>query len=186
MDRLYVVIVICFVYAGCASPRIDLDAETRAQRHMLLADTLERAGEFPQALLEYGLVTELYPKTSHYPLAVRKIVFLYANPGTTVANDSVAFLWLNTYRQLSLPATERQMVDLLQVLMTQLRTVRRELTQETLVADSLAFVTRRQGGDLTTKARRIQELEQQLQQATNELTKLKEVDVHISRSREKK
>jgi len=186
MGRLQVTVVVMLFLAGCSGPPIDRDAESRALRHMLLADTLQRASSLPEAMLEYDLVTELYPKTSYYPLAVRKTALLYANPGNPVANDSAALYWLGVYRQLSIPPDERQTIDLFQTLITKLMSLKREFSQETIVADSLAFVARRQSVDLTSRARRIQDLELQLQQANDELTKLKEVDVRLSRSREKK
>lgn len=186
MGKSLVVVTTVLVLVGCAGPRLDQDAESRARHHIIIADTLQRAGEFPKAVLEYRLITEMYPKTSYYPVAVRNLAILHARPGTPIANDSIALFWLNAYRQLPLPPAERQTIDLLQTLMAKLRSVRAELALETLVADSLAFIARKHGTELTANARRIQELEQQLQQASSELTKMKEVDIRMSRSRQKK
>jgi hypothetical protein len=186
MVRSNVILALAFVLAGCASPRIDQDAESRARQHILLADSLQRVGDLSKSLLEYGLVAELYPRTSYYPAAVRSLAFLHTDPEAPVANDSTALFWLDVYRQLPVPPAERKAIILVHSLVAKLKTIRLELSLESLVADSLAFVARKQGAEITTKARRVQELEEQLEQANTELTKLKEVDLRMSRSREKK
>jgi hypothetical protein len=59
------------------------------------------------------------------------------------------------------------------------------LTRQAAVNDSLVAVARRQGGETASRARRVQELESELQKASNELRKLKEIDMRISKSRGK-
>ncbi len=65
------------------------------------------------------------------------------------------------------------------------KTLRDSLIRETALSDSLAFAVRKQANEASARGKRVQELEAELQKTTDELTKLKEIDVRISKSRVK-
>jgi hypothetical protein len=71
----------------------------------------------------------------------------------------------------------------LRALIQSLTGARAETARMTATADSLSAVTRRQGAALSAQMRRTADLEQQLQQTVEELRKLKEIDVQVSKSR---
>ena len=63
--------------------------------------------------------------------------------------------------------------------------LRDSLARVNALSDSIAFAVRKQANEATARGKRVQELEAELQQATDELKKLKEIDVRISKSRVK-
>ena len=74
-------------------------------------------------------------------------------------------------------------------LLKQVRDLRGTLADRNAVNDSLAALSKRQAGELltlSTRSKQIQSLEAELKKANEELQKLREVDVRISKGREKK
>ena len=67
----------------------------------------------------------------------------------------------------------------------QIKVLRDSLARQTATNDSLVTVAHKQVGETASRARRVLELEHELQKASNELRKLKEIDVRISKSRGK-
>ncbi len=96
---------VCLIAAafivGCSSSDNLSNTEREAQRHMAVADTLERASALKEATLEYALVARNYPSTSVYPTAVRKTALLLSSPANPAANDSASRYWLSVYLGLS-------------------------------------------------------------------------------------
>lgn len=180
---------VCLIAAafivGCSSSDNLSNAEREAQRHMAVADTLERASALREATLEYALVARNYPSTSVYPAAVRKAALLLSSPANPAANDSASQYWLAVYLGLSRAPEERQIIEMYLNMVGRVKTLRDSLIRETALSDSLAFAVRKQANEASARGKRVQELEAQLQKTTDELTKLKEIDVRISKSRVK-
>lgn len=171
--------------AGCSSSGSLNTAEFEARRHMAIADTLEQASSLKEATLEYSLVARKYPSTSVYPTAVRKTALLLSSPSNPVANDSASQYWLSIYLGLTRSPEERQIIEMYLNMVGRVKTLRDSLTKETALSDSLAFAVRKQGNEVSSRGKRIQELEADLQKTTEELNTLKEIDVRISKSRVK-
>ncbi len=171
---------------GCSSTGVVSDAEIQAEHHMAIADTLERASALDKAAEEYRVVAERFPTTRVYLRAVRKAGLLLGDPDNPAANDSASVYWLNKYRTLTPSAEEKQLIDLYVRMMKRANLLRDSLGRQAAVIDSLAGVSRKQLNEASSRARRIQDLETELQQVSTELRKLKEIDVRISKGREKK
>jgi hypothetical protein len=178
----------CFILAGCSSTRLDSDTEARAARHMAIADSLEEARALDQAVLEYKIVAELYPSSSAYASAVRKAALLYLNPDNPARNDSLALHWVSVYLGLPVPWAERESARAQLTLLERVMALQSELQRRGRVIDSLAAVARKQDAQISDQAaqlQQIQTLQNELKQARQELDRLKQVDVDISRSRRK-
>ena len=168
---------------GCRTFNATRDMEDRVSRHMAVADSLERAGNLQAAALEYALVAQHYGSSASHPAAVRKTALLMLDPRNPASNDSLALQWLNLY--LHVPAGRgvnddaRIQISLLErITATQLALVRARAE-----SDSLQLLIQRQNGTAATQGQRLVELEAQLRQARQELARLKEVDVQLSRTR---
>lgn len=161
------------------------DAEVQAQRHMAIADTLERASALKKATDEYLLVAERFPSTSVYAIAVRKVGLLLGSPANLAANDSASLFWLNKYLTLTESPEEKQFVGMYIGMVDRMSALRDSLERQAAAIDSLSAITRKQASETATRTRRLQELEAELQQVSTELRKLKEIDVRISKSRGK-
>ncbi|MBP1679169.1 MAG: hypothetical protein H6Q29_1080, partial [Bacteroidetes bacterium] len=93
-------------------------------------------------------------------------------------NDTLALRWMRIYQPLASTREERQEVGIVTSLIQQTMSLREQLAREAASGDSLGTVLRRQ-------VRRTRDLETELQQASEELRKLKEVDMRTSRTRRK-
>jgi hypothetical protein len=180
--EMLVLIVVMFLFAAC-SPKTtaEYDAESRAEYHMRVADSLETMYALREAALEYKLVAELYPATSHYPNAVRNTALLYSNPANPAVDDSLSLQWFQTYLTLPISREEKVKAEIYVTMLKRLTALRREISRRSAIVDSLQNITRRQSGDLATRTRRNQELELELKKTMSELERLREVDVRINK-----
>jgi hypothetical protein len=175
--------------AGCSTSKIDTDAEARAGDQMRRADSLETAMSVQEAAQEYGSVAELYPATSHYPTAVRKAAFLYSSPVNNAVNDSASLYWFHEFLRLPISAGDREVAQLYVRFLERIIALRVEQQRQIATIDSLSTINKRQASELSKSSGRlkqIQELENELRKTTNELTKLREVDIRMSKNRGKK
>ncbi len=180
--RYGVVLFAGLALASCGpSSNADRDAEAGAEYHMRLADSLEAASALREAALEYRLVAELYPKSSHYPNAVRNTALLYSNPSNPAVDDSISLQWFRTYLTLSIGREERVKAEIYVTMLQRITLLRRELNRRATTNDSLQVIAKRQASDLLNKTKRLQEVEADLKQTTVELQRLREIDVRINR-----
>jgi hypothetical protein len=178
-------LLIAVLLYGCSSSGIVNDVEVQALRHMAIADTLERASALKEATLEYKIVAGHFPSSSVHATAVRKTALLFSSPANPAANDSASLYWLNIYLDLTKSPEEKQIIQMYLKMVGRAKVLHDSLTRQAAVNDSLVAVARRLGGETASRARRVQELESELQKASNELRKLKEIDMRISKSRGK-
>jgi|GEM_PF-2391132 hypothetical protein len=178
-------LLVAAVLHGCSASRDVNDVETQAQRHLALADTFERASALREATFEYQIVAERFPSSTVYATAVRKVALLFSSPTNPAANDSASLYWLSTYLVLTQSPEEKQIIQMYLTTVGQVEALHDSLTHQCALNDSLAAVARKHSSELSLRARHTQELEAELQRASNELKKLKEIDERISRSRGK-
>ena len=178
-------LLIAALLCGCSSSGIVNDVEVQALRHMAIADSLEHTVALEKATLEYEIVARRFPSSSVHATAARKAALLFSSPANPAANDSASLYWLNVYRDLTTSPEEKQIIRMYLGMAGRINILRDSLARQTALHDSLVAAARRQGGEAASRARRVQELESELQKASNELTKLKEIDMRISKSRGK-
>lgn len=174
---------VLFLGDGCSLYNAERDVEERAARHMASADSLERAGNLQGAMLEYSLVARHYTESTQYPTAVHKTALLSLDPRNPARGDSVAIYWLNRYLRLpdNPPAAQDAQIQL--SLLQHISAIQAALARSQLAVDTLTQLLRRQSAQMTAQGQRLQEAESQLKQTQQELARLKEVDVQLSRTR---
>ena len=173
---------------GCGVPLSDRPQpdEPEARRHLSLAESLEKASALQEATFEYTFVAEHFPSTNYYLEAVRKAALLYSMPSNPAANEISALRWMQIYLTLPLSEEEMRHVELHIALLRRVQSLEDAIARERNLRQKLSALAIRRGTDLLDLAKRIQELEFALQQAAQELEKLKEVDLQTSRIRIKK
>ncbi|MBI4534841.1 MAG: hypothetical protein HY708_01095 [Ignavibacteriae bacterium] len=182
---VYVATLIAFLN-GCKGTLGESDSESRAEYHMMLADSLETKRALREAVLEYKLVAELYPHTSYFPIAIRNTALLYSNPLNPAVDDSAALHWFEKYLDLAPSKEERTKAEIYVTMLRRITALQREISRRTGIADSLIVAARRLGIDLAARNRRILELEADLVKSNEELQKLREVDIRINQRKAKK
>jgi len=169
--------------AGCSVFSDARNSSSPAARRMMFADSLEQEGLYQQAAVTYAQVATRFPKSGQYPLAVRKAAALFSLSAPTIANDSAAYRWYQAYLGLPLEKSERENARISVELLSRILSLHAQIVQLYTATDSLSVLTKRQAASVTADARRIQEVEQQLQQAQSELAKIKEIDLRLSKNR---
>jgi hypothetical protein len=146
------------------------EQELRAEYHLHFADSLETAGAFQGAILVYKMVAELYPNTTYYASAVRNLGYLYINPFNDASNDSLALFWFARHLEISwLPRGERTRSVIISSLVRERMNVTNVETKRLQVIDSLTTVSRIQASELELRAKKIAELQSELEQTDNDL-----------------
>jgi len=173
---------------GCSSHESERGeyAWGSAERHMDLAEKLERAASLREATFEYTLVAQLFPSSESYPVAVRKAALLYANPKNPAKNDSAARYWFQKYLELDLTPEERDLAVQFSHMTQTTTLLEAAAARRGGTADSLHAVVKKQTTDLAAKSKRVQELEAELIKVSQELKKLREIDVRMHKDRQKK
>jgi len=183
MHRVFGLALAAAALAGCGTLLGEHEEEAEAHRQVELARTLEAASNLREAAHEYSIVAERFPNSSVWPTAVRKAALLYANPANPSRNDSISLAWFNAYQALSLSPQEKEIVQSHIALQGRMKTLGDELGRQRDVSDSLSVAVKKLSATVTAQGRRTQDVEAQLRQATEELKKLKEVDVRLSKNR---
>ncbi len=183
--RNVIVIILCFLLAGCLPQFRGFKLESQARSHMERAAALEDSSSYHQAAQEYAIVAERYPSTSYYKRAVWKAALLNIHPANSKIDTSAALFWLKVYLGLSLSSKEKEDARFYVAMLEHVDGLQAELSSYVAEKDKLLAVTRKQSSDIVTGTQRLKELEAELAQARDELKKMKEVDVRMQRSRDK-
>ncbi|MBI1807343.1 MAG: hypothetical protein HYR76_09870 [Ignavibacteria bacterium] len=144
--------------------------ESAAAMWMRTADSLEAASAVHEAAIRYAMVAERFPGSRFYKTAVRKAAFLHSSPLNEAVDDSASFHWFHVYTSLPISKEEKESAEMYISLMKKIGTLQKEI-------ENLTLSSKKQTAELTSRANRIHELEVQLQEATEELTKLRDIDV---------
>lgn len=175
------------VLAGCA--RIaDTDSSEAGEARRLFdnARALEASGKLRDASGEFLRIAERYPDAEVWPRAVLKTGVLYGTPNNPVRSDSIARRWLGVYGVLSTSEAEQNLLRLSTGLLESQSGLLRQIDAQRRSIDSLSASTRRLSGALAAQTRLAEDLEQQLRKTSDELKKLKEIDVQTSRKRQRR
>jgi len=179
-------IALTCVMSGCATLTGESAADADARKHLDLARSLEASSALREAADEYSIIAEQFPASSAYPTAVRKAALLYARPDNPDRNDSLARFWFHAYQELPLQGQEKDLLGVVAMLYRQVDSLSADNSHRQSAVDSLTASSRRQAGTATAQAKRVRELEGELERAVEELKKLKEIDVQLSKSRRKR
>jgi len=172
-----------FVLAGCGVFSNARSPSSFAARRMQIADSLEQEGLYKQSADAYAYVATRFSRSSQYPIAVRRAALLYSLSPPTIANDSAAYRWYQAYLALPLEKSDREDARIAVELLSRILSLHDQIVQLYITTDSLTVLTKRQAASMSADTHRIQEIEQQLQQAQSELAKIKEIDLRLSKTR---
>ena len=178
-----IVVILCFLLAGCSSQLHGSRSELQARNHMDRAAALEDSSEYHQAAQEYSMVAERYPSTNYYKTAVWKAALLSIHPDNSEIDYSAALYWLQVYLGLPLSPEEKDSAALYVAMIEHINGLESELSSLVAEKDKLQTVVQKQSNDFVTVTQRLSQLETNLTQAQAELKKMKEVDVRMHRSR---
>ncbi|MGA9120902.1 MAG: hypothetical protein WB699_16165 [Bacteroidota bacterium] len=171
---------------GCNLLNPPHDDEYIAAAHMETAETHEEAGDLSYATREYDMVAMLYPNYSDYPRAVMNAARLFLTARNPAANDSSALTLLTLYLTLPVPEETKAGVRTQLALLERVMGLRALLARTEHSLDSLGSVTRKQTASIGAQSQRQSELETELRQTKEELARLKEVDVRLSRTQRRR
>jgi len=183
--RNVIVIILCFLLAGCVSQLRGFKLESQARSYMERAAALEESSSYHQAAQEYAIVAERYPSTSYYKRAVWRAALLNIHPDNSKIDCSAALFWLKVYLGLSLSSEEKEEAALYVAMLEHVNGLQAKLSSYVAEKKKLLAVNRKQCRDILTGTQRLKKLEAELAQARDELKKMKEVDVRMQRIRDK-
>ena len=167
--------------AACSLFTSTHDPDSFAASHMEAAEDFERAGDLGNATREYAIITSAYPRYERYPRALWKAATLYLNDKNPAANDSSALILLTTYVNLPGLQEDKTEARMRLTLVERVVSLKGILTRTERNIDSLSQVVRKQTATLSTQTQHLSELETEVRQTKDELTRLKDVDVRLSR-----
>lgn len=179
-------LLVLVILSGCSPGALDSAADARAQRSLQTADSLDRANSLAEASLAYALIAEQYPGTPSGQTAACNAALLYSDPMNSAANDSIALFWFTRCSRMQVQGTNGRTVRVASSLFDRIRILRDESVRLAASNDALSAQTKRLNGTVGNQSKRIQDLEQELRRTGKELKSLKEVDLRMSRSRQKK
>ena len=180
---LFSSIALTCAISGCATLSGESGTDADARKHLDLARSLEASSALREAAHEYSIIAAQFPTSSAYPTAVRKAALLYARPDNPDRNDSLARFWFHAYQELPLQGQEKDLITVVSMLYHQVDSLDADNSHRQSAVDSLTALSRRQAGTASAQAKRVKELEGDLERAVEELKKLKEIDVKLSKSR---
>ena len=174
-----------FTFGGCAASTLTREEES-AGEFMRRADSLSTASAIPEAIGNYYIVAEQYSATRFYPDAVFKLGILFCSPKNPSPNDSVAAGWFHLYQSLPISRADSAYVAAYLTVLERISRTTMLLTRQMAVSDSLSSLLEKNSNDLLTHSKHVTELETQIKQMTDELEKMREVDVHMAKRGVKK
>jgi|APIni6443716594_1056825.scaffolds.fasta_scaffold16681_2 hypothetical protein len=171
---------------ACAPASLTPSQKEEADRQLGLARAMETTQDLRRALHMYTIVAETYAQSPQGALAAQRAAMLYARPGNLQRNDSLALYWFRTAVARIESPDMRDQIQLSMFLLDRSALQQQELRRARVMADSLQLVVRRQATTIASQTRRMGEIERTLGATSNELRRLKDVDIQISRSQQQR
>jgi len=156
------------------------------QQHQIdLAGSLEESKQYAEAAKEYGRIAETYPTSFFYERAVRKAAMLNVHPENPRFDLDAGLKWFRILAELPISPAEQENVRIQIGLLERIKTLQYSIYELDYGKRKLLTDSEAQEKELTAKDRKIRQLESELAWASEELRKLKEVDVLLHKSRRK-
>lgn len=141
------------------------DRHPDAAAAMAAAESLSTAGHYAEAAAGYASVASRFPQSRHAQRAAWSAAMLYSNPSNPEPDDSAAIHWFQAYQAFPLSADERRSGEACLFLLQRIAALKNELALKST--------------DASSRAQRMKDLDAQLRQVTEELKKMKEIDVKL-------
>ncbi len=178
-----IVVISCFLVAGCFSQSRNSRSELQARNHMDRGAALEDAAEYHRAAQEYSVVAERYPAAPDYKTAVWKAALLNIHPASSKIDYNAALHWLQVYLGLQLSSEEKDNAEFYVAMLEHINDLESILSVFAAEKMELQAMTQKQSSEIEAATQRLGQLEADLAHAHAELNKMKEVDVRMHRSR---
>jgi len=187
MIRNCVLAILCTIaIGGCTPLRRPSVRDVAAELRMRVADSLATVSLFQEAVGEYAQVAQEFPNSPFYKTAVLKAAYLSSHPRNSTASDSASLTWFGLYLALPISGDEKNRIEMEISLLNRLIGLKNMVARQKVQFDSLRFVLKERSLELQTRSGQLRDLEAQLKQANEELSKLRDVDINISNHRIKK
>lgn len=177
---------VLLLLAGCISFERPDERESEVQIKMKMADSLSATSSIHDAALAYQTIATEYPSSPQYADAVMRTACLSVHPRNESPDDTTALRWLDRYVMLPVGLQEKQRGEMELSLLTKLEAARDSIAARRGELDSLRLLARSQSMELQNRDTKIHDLEAQVKATNDELAKLREVDIKISRRAAKK
>ena len=174
-----ILLILCFLFMGCATFLYPTPSDLQAQGHMKMAQALEASRKYEEAVKEYIIVAEQYPRTKYYQAAIRKAAWLNLQPDNPAADAKAALRWLKVYLTLPLSPEDRESEELRIALLEQIDRLTNELSRQVVEKNTLKTVKHKQSNKLASAKKRVKDLEAELAHARIQLEEMKEVDLRM-------
>lgn len=173
-------------FVSCNPPPgvVESSRPSETERQLFLAQQLAQAGEYRRAIHLNSIVAEQEPETDAGATATLRTALLLASPRNPERNDSLAIQWFRATIARTKTADERLQAEVSIALLDRLRVQSRDAHRQRVLVDSLQLALRRQSGTILSQTRRLMEMEREVVAARDELQRIRDIDIRLSKIRD--
>ena len=184
-SRWLVAITMLVLLCGCTFVAREYEHNVELQQQLDLAGSLEESKQYAEAAKEYARIAESYPTSFFYEKAVRKAAMLYVHPENHQFDLDAGLKWFKILAELPISPGEQENVRIHIGLLERIKALQYSIYELDYGKRKLLADADVQEKELAEKDRKIRQLESELAWASEELRKMKEVDVLLHKSRRK-
>jgi hypothetical protein len=185
-SRWLVAVIVLASFSNCTFIAREYGHRIELQHQWDLAASLEESKQYAEAAKEYGRIAETFPTSFVYEKAVRKAAMLSVDPENRQFDLDAGLKWFKVLAELPIPPAEQENVRLHIALLERIKGLQNSISELDYGKKKLMTVSAAQEKELAERDRKIRELESELAWTSEELKKMKEVDVLLHESRKKK
>lgn len=185
-SRWLFAIIVLVSFSNCTVITREYEHKRELQHHLSLAGSLEESKQYSEAAQEYGLIAETFPTSFSYKKAVRKAALLHVHPENPQFDLEAGLKWFKVLAELTIAPAEQENVRLHIALLERIKGLQYSIYELDYSKKKLMTASAVQEKELAERDRKIRRLESELTWASEELRKMKEVDVLLHKSRRNK
>jgi hypothetical protein len=178
--------IVLALLSGCTFIAREYEHNAELQNNLSRAAALEESKQYAEAAKEYGRIAEAYPDSFFYKKAVRKAAMLHVHPENPRFDLDAGLKWFKVLAELPASPAEQENVRLHIALLERIRGLQLSIYELDYGKKKLMTASAVQEKELAERDRKIRQLESELAWASEELRKMKEVDVLLHKSRQKR
>jgi len=182
---LVATITILALLGNCTFIAREYEDKSELQQHFNLASSLEESKQYAEAAKEFGRIAESYPTSVLYKKAVQKAALLHIHPENPQFDLDASLKWFKLLAELPLSPAEQENVRIDIGLLERINALQYSIYELDYGKKKLLTSFEGQEKELAEKDRKIRQLESELAWTSEELRKLKEVDILLHKNRQK-
>ncbi len=180
-----IVLVTTLAFATCNPPPGVVAAyPSESERQLVLAQQLAQAGEYRRAIHLCSIVAEQAPGTEAGATATLRTALMLSSPRNPERNDSLAIQWFRATIARTKSLDERLQAEVSIALLDRLLFQSRDAHRQRVLVDSLQLAVRRQSGTILSQTRRLMDMEREVVATRDELKRIRDIDIRLSRIRD--